>query len=94
MSVDVEIYMNNVIKFFRDNPNDLLNLVPKSKEEEFYHKVREVAMKNLENGDEVGLTQVQIIDICVEINNPSIKKFDIDHAHLFMKTKIGLFCLN
>jgi hypothetical protein len=26
MNLDVEIYMNNVIKFFRENPNDLLNL--------------------------------------------------------------------
>jgi len=33
MSVDVEIYMNGILKFFRENPNDLLNLVPKTKEE-------------------------------------------------------------
>jgi len=36
MSVDVEIYMNNLIKFFRENPKDLLNLIPKNKEDEFY----------------------------------------------------------
>ena len=35
MSVDVEIYMNNLVKFFKENPKDLLNLVPKEKEEEF-----------------------------------------------------------
>ena len=35
MSVDVEIYMNNLVKFFRENQKDLLNLVPKDKEEEF-----------------------------------------------------------
>jgi len=33
--VDVEIYMNNIIKFFRENPTDLLNMVPKDKEEYF-----------------------------------------------------------
>ena len=38
MSVDVEIYMNNLVKFFKENPRDLLNLVPKEKEEEFYIK--------------------------------------------------------
>jgi hypothetical protein len=29
MSVDIEIYMSNIIKFFRENPKDLLNLIPK-----------------------------------------------------------------
>jgi hypothetical protein len=36
MNVDVEIYMNNMVKFFKSNPNDLLNLIPKGKEDEFY----------------------------------------------------------
>jgi hypothetical protein len=29
MSVDVDIYMNGIQKFFRDNPEELLNLIPK-----------------------------------------------------------------
>jgi len=61
MNVDVEIYMNNIIKFFKENPNDLLNLVPKIKEEEFYSKLREVANQNYEKGEEVNLTKNQII---------------------------------
>ena len=40
MSVDVKIYMNNIIKFFKENPNDLFNLIPKNKEDEFYRKLR------------------------------------------------------
>jgi hypothetical protein len=68
MSVDVEIYMNNIIKFFRENPNDLLNLVPKNKEEVFYRMLREEAIKNYEKGEEVNLTQKQIIEICAEIH--------------------------
>jgi hypothetical protein len=60
MNVDVEIYMNNIIKFFKENPNDLLNLVPKTKEEEFYSKLREVANQNYEKGEEVNLTKNQI----------------------------------
>jgi hypothetical protein len=74
MSVDVEIYMNNIIKFFKENPNDLLNLVPKNKEEEFYRKLREAAFKNYENGEEVNLTQKQIIEICAEIHGKLKKK--------------------
>ena len=68
MSVDVEIYMNNIIKFFRENPNDLLNLVPKNKEEVFYRMLREEAIKNYEKGEEINLTQKQIIEICAEIH--------------------------
>ena len=50
MNVDVEIYMNNIVKFFKSNPKDLLNLVPKEKEEEFYNKIREVAIENSDKG--------------------------------------------
>jgi hypothetical protein len=73
MSVDVEIYMNNVVKFFRENQNDLLNLVPKDKEEEFYSKLREVAFQNYENGEEVNLTREQIIEICTNIHGKTKK---------------------
>jgi hypothetical protein len=73
MSVDVEIYMNNIIKFFRENPNDLLNLVPKAKEEEFYSKLREVAFQNYEKGEEVSLTRTQMIEICAQIHGKTKK---------------------
>ncbi len=68
--VDVEIYMNNIIKFFRENPTDLLNLVPKDKEEYFYTKIKKVAIENYEKGEDVSLTQSQLIDVCSEINQP------------------------
>ena len=74
MSVDVEIYMNNIIKFFKENPNDLLNLVPKNKEDEFYKKLREEAFKNYEKGEEVNLTQKQIVEICAEIHGKLKRK--------------------
>jgi hypothetical protein len=73
MNVDVEIYMNNIIKFFKENPNDLLNLVPKTKEEEFYSKLREVSNQNYEKGEEVNLTKNQIVIICAEIHGKTKK---------------------
>jgi hypothetical protein len=94
MSVDVEIYMNGILKFFRENPNDLLNLVPKTKEEEFYKKIKEVALENYEKGEEVSLTQPQLIDVCVEINKPKAKKIEKSVNHLFVQTKFGEYCLN
>jgi len=72
MSVDVDIYMNNIIKFFKQNEKDLLNLVPKEKEEEFYVKIREVALDNFENGKEVSLTRMQLIDVCKELNQKKV----------------------
>jgi hypothetical protein len=89
MSVDVEIYMNNIIKFFRDNPKDLLNLVPKDKEDEFYRKLREQAFKNYESGGEVPLTQQQIILICVELNQTQLEPPKITMSQLLIeKSKI------
>jgi hypothetical protein len=92
MSVDVDIYMNNIIKFFKQNQKDLLNLVPKDKEEEFYVKIREVASDNVENGKEVSLTRVQLIDVCKELNQKKTEPIEIPAT--FMKTKFGLICLN
>jgi hypothetical protein len=93
MSVDVEIYMNNIIKFFKENPKDLLNLIPKNKEEEFYVKIREAALKNAENGEDANLTQKQLMDICVVLNgkDPVIDK---KVQNIFIQTNFGTICLN
>lgn len=93
MSVDVEIYMNNIVKFFKENPKDLLNLVPKSKEEEFYIKIREVALLNSEKGEDANLTQKQLMEICVVLNgkHPVIDK---KIKGIFIETKYGQICLN
>jgi hypothetical protein len=70
----------------------LLNLVPKDKEEEFYVKIREVASDNVENGKEVSLTRIQLIDVCKELNQKKTEPIEIPAT--FMKTKFGLICLN
>ena len=85
MSVDVEIYMNNIIKFFRDNPKDLLNLVPKDKENEFYQKMKERAFENYEKGEEIPLTQQQIILICVELNQTQLESPKMTMSDLLNK---------
>jgi hypothetical protein len=93
MSVDIEIYVSNIIKFFKDNPKDLTNLVPKGKEEEFYEKIREVAISNYEKEMEASLTQKQMIDICRELNGQTPKEIEI-FDKVFHKTKFGFICLN
>lgn len=93
MSVDVEIYLNNLIKFFKQNPNDLLNLIPKEKEEEFYSKIREVVEENFHMGKDVTLTQSQMIDICRNlVNKTESKEPKIEKP--FFWTKFGIICLN
>jgi hypothetical protein len=98
MSVDVEIYLSQLFKFFNDNPNDLQTLIPKNQKEEFFKRCREVVMDNLEKGEELSLTRKQLIDICVEINR-SLEKKPVEEADfkakgIFQKAPIGLICLN
>ena len=94
MNVDVEIYMNNFIKFFRENPEDLFTLIPRGKEDEFYKMIREKSLKNIETGDEPSLTQKQIIEICVVINGGDPKKPKKKLESFIMETKFGNIILN
>jgi hypothetical protein len=92
MNVDIEIYMSNIIKFFKENPQDLLNLIPESKKNEFFDKVREFAIKNADKGDEVSLTRQQLIDICLEVND---KPKEIEKkSNIIIPTIYGDYCLN
>ena len=91
--VDVDIYINQLISFFNKNPNDLIDLIGDLLKESFYKKVREQCIKNSEVGDEVSLTQKQIIDICVTLNGKdSVKIEKLDKS--MMETKFGILFLN
>jgi hypothetical protein len=92
MNVDIEIYMSNIIKFFKENPQDLLNLIPESKKNEFFDKVREFAIKNADKGDEVSLTRQQLIDICLEVNEKP--KEIAKKSNVIIPTIYGDYCLN
>lgn len=98
MSVDVEIYLSQLVKFFKDNPKDLLNLIPVDKKEAFFERCREVCFKNLEKGEDLQLTRQQMIDICVELNRKISKvqdKFDnYVVVGMFEKGPFGLISLN
>lgn len=92
MNVDVEIYMSNILKFFRDNPEELINLVPLPKKDEFFIKLREVAILNSEKGDEVSLTRQQLIDVCLEINGNPIRIEN--NYNVIIRTTFGEYSLN
>jgi hypothetical protein len=94
-NVDVEIYLNQLISFFEKNPNDLINLIGDSLKDEFYNRVRKQSLDNIENGDDVTLTQKQIIDIVVGLKQDEIKKGKSVIIHeVFEQNRVGVFCLN
>lgn len=85
--------MNNLVKFFNENPNELLNLIPTGRREDFFEKVKKIAIVNSEKDGEPTLTQKQFLQICLEINNhPEL--FILEKKNPIWKTKFGDLCLN
>lgn len=92
-NVDIDIYMNQFINFFEKNPNDLIDLIGESLKETFYEKVRMRCLENINNGEDVSLTNKQMMEIVLELRH----KETIDEEKmkkLFKSTKYGTFCLN
>ena len=93
MNLEVELYMSNVIKFFNENPKDLMNFVTQDKKDEFFQKIKEKALENVEKGEEVVLTQQQFIDICVVMNEKQVKEFQY-LKKIMVNTTYGQICWN
>lgn len=94
-NVDVEIYMNQLISFFEKNPNGLTDLIGESNKEEFFERVKKQCYKNIEDGDEVSLTQQQLIMIVVELKQNKNIPVDIFEVEgVFQSTKWGFISLN
>ena len=96
-NIDVEIYVSQLISFFETNPNDLITLIGESVKEKFFDKIKKQCYKNAEDGDEISLTQKQIIDICFIING-KVPKGDVVEeekleSHMRM-TNFGVIFLN
>lgn len=94
MNIDVEIYIKNFINFFESNPNDLLELIGDELKEVFYEKVKEQCYKNLDNGEDIVLTQKQLIEIVVDIKKGKPDVNVLLTNGVFQKTKYGLISLN
>lgn len=94
-NVDVEIYVNNLINFFENNPNDLIVLIGELQKEDFYNKLRQKVNENYQlNGDYV-LTKTQIIDVVVDLKIPETKKETTENLlKIIQKTKVGEIFLN
>jgi hypothetical protein len=92
-NIDCEIYISQMITFFENNPGDFMDLVGDVQKEDFYKKIREQSLKNLEEGNDFVLTKQQIIDIVVELKVPELNDRLKIEKHIF-KTKFGDIILN
>jgi hypothetical protein len=94
-NVDVEIYINQFINFFNNNPNDLLELIGDVLKDDFYKKVKQKSYDNVEKGEDVSLTQRQLISIVVELKKSQNQEIDIDKIEsIFIQTPFGQISLN
>jgi hypothetical protein len=94
-SVDIEIYLNQVITFFEKNPNDLMDLIGELQKDEFYLKLRQQCEKNVEEGKDITLTKEQMINIIVVLKIPDIvDKQEVVVNNIVQKTKFGEIFLN
>jgi len=94
-NIDVEIYVSQLISFFENNPNDLITLIGDSIKDKFFDKIRTQCYKNAEDGDEISLTQKQIIEIVVELKTEEVQQGKNIIIHdVFEQNKAGIFCLN
>jgi hypothetical protein len=96
-NVDCEIYIKQVISFFENNPNDLMDLIGEVQRDEFYDKIREKCEKNVDEDIDYVLTRQQMIEIVLELKAPELHKklnTKLEVEGFVMKTKWGEIILN
>jgi hypothetical protein len=94
-NIDVEIYISNLISFFENNPNDLIDLIGTLQKDEFYQKLRERSELNFEENQDFVLTKEQIMNIVLELKIPNFDTKDkVNLSKIIQKTKFGDIILN
>lgn len=74
MDADVQIYLSNLKQFFKNNPNDLMDLIGNSNQDMFFELVEKQVLENQKNGDGLELTKKQIIDIVLILTKDKDEK--------------------
>ena len=73
-NIDVEIYISQMITFFENNPSDFMDLVGTAQKDEFFQKMKDKSLENVEKGEDFILTKQQILDIVLELKAPELTK--------------------
>lgn len=94
--VDIDIYINQLVRFFESNPNDLMELIGELDKDEFYNLLKEQAILNYDKGEDITLTQSQIIEVVVKLKKKDMtnEKLVIIINKVFQSTNYGLIGLN
>ena len=96
-NVDCEVYLRQLITFFENNPNDLMELIGTVQKREFFDKLREQCEKNSKESDDHIITRQQMVDIVIQLKMPEIVSTEesIERIQWFIqKTKWGNIILN
>lgn len=96
-NVDCEVYLRQLITFFENNPNDLMDLIGSVQKREFFDKLREQCEKNSKESDDHIITRQQMVDIVIRLKMPQIVSAEesIERIQGFIqKTKWGNIILN
>jgi len=96
-NIDCEIYIKQVITFFENNPNDLMDLIGEVQKNDFFEKIRERCEKNVDEDKDYVLTRQQMIDIVLELKIPELFEKPNPKAVVegyVQKTKWGKIILN
>lgn len=93
-NIDVEIYINQLIKFFDENPNDLMVLIGDLQKSLFYEKLRERCEQNLLEDLDITITRDQIVDIVLDLKFNDTSKQANELSSIIQKTKFGNIILN
>ena len=91
-NVDIEIYLSQVKTFFNQNPEQLIKLLGQASAEDFFNGVKKIALKNMENGEDIQLTNNQMIELVVELNKPKLQTTEV--LVPFIKHDFGNIYLN
>ena len=93
-NVDIEIYMNNFVGFFKRNPDQLKLLIGEINPEDFYSEIKSIAEKNLLDEKEIIPTRKQMVDLLVGMNTNKNKKQITDVVIPFMEHRMGKIIMN
>lgn len=88
-NVDIQIYISQIKTFFNENPEQLVKLIGNINPDIFFDEVEKVSTINYEKGEDIQLTNKQMVSILFKINKGKTK--DITAVE---ETKFGKLYLN
>lgn len=82
-----------------ENPNELASIIGQASPDDFFKEVENTAMENHDKGEDIELTQRQMINIVLKLNNMQPEEEEKVQENLeviapVMETSYGLIFLN